>query len=80
MASDFTALRTLATPHQDPYVRQLSGLDRSSPGFSDQLAALLDAKKCGDPNFPAQEAAWVIEYLKNVRIPNIRADLFLKLA
>jgi len=78
IASDFTAPCTLVMTHQDldrdPYVCQLSGLDRSSPRFSDQLAALLDTKKCGDPNLPTRDAARVIEYLSDVRIPSIRVD------
>ena len=53
---------------QAPYVQRLNELDRSSPRFPDQLAALLDEKDCRDhvSGLPDHDAAWLVEYLDNV--------------
>ncbi|KAF9643599.1 kinase-like protein [Thelephora ganbajun] len=53
---------------EDPFIRELSQLDRASPQFSDQLTALLSEKTSRDHvlNLSAQDALWLAEYLDSV--------------
>jgi len=62
---------------QNPYIEQLSGLDRSSPQIPDQLSAFLDEKEYRDniSNLPDQDAVWLVECLEDVRVPNPHVNL-----
>ena len=58
-------------------IQQLSELDRSSPQFPDQLSTLLDEEECRNniPNLSDQDAAWLVEYLDDVRTTHLCANL-----
>jgi len=55
----------------NPFIQQLSRLDRASPQFSDQLTTLFDERNNEDhvPNLSDQDALWAVEYLDDVRTP-----------
>jgi len=57
------------SPTSPPAVRRLRRLDRSSPGFHDQVCDILygeDYQKCV-PNLQGDDSAWLVEYLNEVR-------------
>ena len=52
-----------------PALQQLHHLDRSSPGFNDQLCNVLygsEYSQCA-PNLQGGDLAWLVDYLDKVR-------------
>ena len=56
---------------QDPYIKQFSELDKSSPQFPDQLNTLLDVEEYRDriSKISDEDAVWLVGYLDGVRTP-----------
>ena len=52
-----------------PFLQQLHQLDRSSPGFSDQLCNVLYGREYSQctPNLQGDDMAWLVDYLDKVR-------------